>query len=146
MQNKGCLVSLLGIGALCALLLFGTIGLFVPNFIPHKPFDSRPVTVITGTDGNVEVYNSDAEHAINMTLMSKSSGMVWGKVILLCFPLGFIVAIVCVGLLLWNRRKPRSCCASADRDDTNEIQQMYAGFKRMEQRLQTLETILTDKR
>jgi hypothetical protein len=142
MQSKGCVTSLLAGGILCAFLVLGFFGLFAVKTVSVKEF---PVY-----NGQVEVVNGNGSYnlttAPSMTvgsMPSPSPHFAQAGIIILALFMVFAMALI-FGLFLVFRRK-RSVSPPNGSEVSDDVQQMYINFKRMEKRLETLETLLLEK-
>ncbi|HBF33976.1 TPA: hypothetical protein DDW35_05385 [Candidatus Sumerlaeota bacterium] len=147
MHNKGCLVAILGAGVLCAFLVLAILGLFVGR-VEVRDTPTRMHDNDGAHSQNVEVYTSSRQGPSFFQEKNwRETRALLPGILTHCivFAVFAVIIVLILRVILRGNRKPRSCCAPADTDDVSEIRQMYASFKRMEQRLQTLETILTDR-
>ena len=147
MKNKGCLLVFLLAGAFCALLVVGFLGLKTRSLsLNASRVQSPPANFHVSVERSNDSIQMQEGGSINFPqVVSYQERSPIHFLIVPFFIFGMLAGIIFI--VFWFR-KPRSACAQPERnepDTTDELQQLYGNIKRMEQRLQTLETILTDK-
>lgn len=74
------------------------------------------------------------------------SAVAWGNLLLLC-PVLLLIILICLSLALWRvlRVDTSKNSQRLDAEESRIMQELYRGMSRLEERVESLETILLDR-